>query len=62
MIATFPSLAWAMWGCPVAIAFGLQRRTIGFDKSPARLADLRAGLNRNGEISREAGRCSPRTD
>src|SRR5476651_555022 len=40
-------------GLPVAIAFGLQRRTIGFDTSPARLADLRAGLDRNGETSRE---------
>ena len=40
-------------GLPVAIAFGLQRRTIGFDTSPGRLADLRAGLDRNGETSRE---------
>ena len=40
-------------GLPVAIAFGLQRRTIGFDTSAARLADLRAGLDRNGETSRE---------
>src|ERR1700676_5379937 len=40
-------------GLPVAIAFGLQRRTIGFDTSPARLADLRVGLDRNGETSRE---------
>jgi UDP-N-acetyl-D-galactosamine dehydrogenase len=40
-------------GLPVAIAFGLQRRTIAFDTSPARLADLRAGLDRNGETSRE---------
>jgi UDP-N-acetyl-D-glucosamine/UDP-N-acetyl-D-galactosamine dehydrogenase len=40
-------------GLPVAIAFGLQRRTIAFDTSPARLADLRADLDRNGETSRE---------
>jgi UDP-N-acetyl-D-glucosamine/UDP-N-acetyl-D-galactosamine dehydrogenase len=40
-------------GLPVVIAFGLQRRTIGFDVSPNRLADLRAGLDRNGEVSRE---------
>ena len=40
-------------GLPVAIAFSLQRRTIAFDTSPARLADLRAGLDRNGETSRE---------
>src|ERR1700688_2464218 len=40
-------------GLPVAIAFSLQRRTIAFDTSPALLADLRAGLDRNGETSRE---------
>src|SRR6187402_3714720 len=40
-------------GLPVAIAFGMQRRTIGFDVSPNRLADLRAGLDRNGEVSRD---------
>jgi UDP-N-acetyl-D-glucosamine/UDP-N-acetyl-D-galactosamine dehydrogenase len=40
-------------GLPVAIAFGLQRRTIGFDTSPARLAELCAGLDRNGEVRQE---------
>src|SRR5476651_200397 len=51
-------------GLPVAIAFGLQRRTIGFDTSPGRLADLRAGLDRNGETSREelAAACLELTD
>jgi UDP-N-acetyl-D-glucosamine/UDP-N-acetyl-D-galactosamine dehydrogenase len=38
-------------GLPVAIAFGLQRRTIAFDTSAKRLADLRSGLDRNGEAS-----------
>jgi UDP-N-acetyl-D-glucosamine/UDP-N-acetyl-D-galactosamine dehydrogenase len=40
-------------GLPVAIAFGLQRRTIGFDTNPKRLADLRNGFDRNGETSRD---------
>lgn len=40
-------------GLPVAIAFGMQRRTIGFDINARRLADLRNGIDRNGESSRE---------
>ncbi len=38
-------------GLPVAIAFGLQRRTIAFDNNPRRLDELRRGVDRNGETS-----------
>lgn len=40
-------------GLPVAVAFGMQGRTVGFDISATRIADLRSGFDRNGEVSRE---------
>ena len=40
-------------GLPVAIAFGLQNRVIGFDTNEERLAELRRGLDRTNEVSSE---------
>lgn len=40
-------------GLPVAVAFGRQRRTVGFDVSPGRIRELREGYDRTGEVSRE---------
>lgn len=38
-------------GLPVAVAFGRLRRTIGFDIKPDRIAELRKGVDRTGEVS-----------
>ena len=38
-------------GLPVAIAFGKVRRTVGFDINGTRIAELRAGKDRTGEVS-----------
>jgi len=38
-------------GLPVAVAFGRQARTVGFDIDQARLAELRAGHDRTHEVS-----------
>jgi UDP-N-acetyl-D-galactosamine dehydrogenase len=40
-------------GLPVAIAFGQKARTIGFDISSRRIEELKAGIDRNGEVSAE---------
>lgn len=40
-------------GLPVAVAFGKVRETIGFDVNPVRIAELRAGHDRTGEVSEE---------
>lgn len=40
-------------GLPVAVAFGLKRRTIGFDISSTRIAELQRGYDRTGEVCRE---------
>ena len=40
-------------GLPVAIAFGKQGRTIGFDINEARLAELREGHDRTREVAGE---------
>ena len=37
-------------GLPVAVAFGKQARTIGFDVNEARLAELRGGVDRTNEV------------
>jgi UDP-N-acetyl-D-glucosamine/UDP-N-acetyl-D-galactosamine dehydrogenase len=37
-------------GLPVAVAFGKVRRTIGFDINRKRIAELRDGLDRTGEV------------
>jgi len=37
-------------GLPVAIAFGKKRRTIGFDINKTRVAELRKGYDRTGEV------------
>lgn len=37
-------------GLPVAVAFGKKARTIGFDINDARLVELRAGIDRTGEV------------
>jgi len=37
-------------GLPVAVAFGLKRRTIGFDINAARIAELVSGHDRTGEV------------
>jgi UDP-N-acetyl-D-glucosamine/UDP-N-acetyl-D-galactosamine dehydrogenase len=39
-------------GLPVAVAFGKQGRTIGFDINPKRLAELNSGHDRTGEIDK----------
>ena len=38
-------------GLPVAVAFGKVRRTVGFDINETRIAELRAGQDRTGEVS-----------
>ena len=38
-------------GLPVAVAFGLKRRTIGFDINAGRIAELKRGHDRTGEVS-----------
>ena len=38
-------------GLPVAVAFGKVRRTIGFDINAARIAELKTGHDRTGEVS-----------
>lgn len=40
-------------GLPVAVAFGLKHRTIGFDINESRISELRAGFDRTGEASPE---------
>jgi UDP-N-acetyl-D-glucosamine/UDP-N-acetyl-D-galactosamine dehydrogenase len=40
-------------GLPVAIAFGKVRRTVGFDINPVRIAELRSGYDRTGEVTSE---------
>ena len=40
-------------GLPVAVAFGKVRRTVGFDINSTRVAELRAGHDRTGEVSAE---------
>ncbi|GFO66538.1 UDP-N-acetyl-D-galactosamine dehydrogenase [Geomonas limicola] len=40
-------------GLPVAVAFAKVRRTVGFDINSARIAELRQGHDRTGEVSRE---------
>jgi UDP-N-acetyl-D-galactosamine dehydrogenase len=37
-------------GLPVAVAFGKVRRTIGFDINAARIAELKSGHDRTGEV------------
>lgn len=37
-------------GLPVAVAFGKQARTVGFDVNEARLAELREGVDRTNEV------------
>jgi len=38
-------------GLPVAVAFGLRKRTIGFDINAARIAELRQARDRTGEVT-----------
>ena len=40
-------------GLPVAAAFGKQKKTIGFDINPTRIAELRRGYDRTSEVSPE---------
>lgn len=40
-------------GLPVAVAFGLRRRTIGFDINHERIAELQQGFDRTGEVESE---------
>jgi UDP-N-acetyl-D-galactosamine dehydrogenase len=40
-------------GLPVAVAFGKVRQTIGFDVNPVRIAELREGHDRTGEVTEE---------
>jgi UDP-N-acetyl-D-glucosamine/UDP-N-acetyl-D-galactosamine dehydrogenase len=40
-------------GLPVAVAFGKVCDTVGFDINPQRIAELRAGLDRSGEVTAE---------
>jgi len=40
-------------GLPVAVAFGKVRRTVGFDINATRIAELRQGLDRTGEVGAE---------
>jgi UDP-N-acetyl-D-galactosamine dehydrogenase len=37
-------------GLPVAVAFGKVSRTVGFDVNPTRIAELKAGHDRTGEV------------
>ena len=41
-------------GLPVAVAFGRKGYTVGFDIKKARIDELSSGLDRTGEVSREA--------
>ena len=38
-------------GLPVAVAFGKVRKTVGFDINPLRIAELKAGHDRTGEVT-----------
>ena len=38
-------------GLPIAVAFGKRQRVIGFDINKAKIAELREGLDRTGEVS-----------
>ena len=38
-------------GLPVAVAFGLMRRTIGFDINSTRIEELKQGHDRTGEVT-----------
>ena len=38
-------------GLPVAVAFGRQHKTVGFDVNPERIRELREGHDRTGEVS-----------
>ena len=38
-------------GLPVAVAFGLKNRTIGFDINTERISELRQGKDRTGEVT-----------
>ena len=38
-------------GLPVAVAFGLKRQTIGFDINALRIAELKSGFDRTGEVT-----------
>lgn len=40
-------------GLPLAVAFGSRRETIGFDVSQSRVGELRSGIDRTGEVSRD---------
>ena len=40
-------------GLPVAVAFGMKRRTIGFDINSERIQELRNGIDRTGEVTSE---------
>ena len=40
-------------GLPVAVAFGLRGQVVGFDVNAVRIAELREGLDRTGEVSAE---------
>ena len=40
-------------GLPVAVAFGMKRRTLGFDINRTRISELRDGYDRTGEVSSE---------
>lgn len=40
-------------GLPVAVAFGKRKKTIGFDINPTRIAELRQGHDRTGEVTPE---------
>jgi UDP-N-acetyl-D-glucosamine/UDP-N-acetyl-D-galactosamine dehydrogenase len=40
-------------GLPVAVAFGMKARTIGFDVNPERIRELRDGSDRTGEVASE---------
>jgi len=40
-------------GLPVAVAFGRQSKTIGFDINATRISELQAGFDRTGEVSAE---------
>ena len=37
-------------GLPVAVAFGKVRKTYGFDINPHRIAELKGGFDRTGEV------------
>ncbi len=39
-------------GLPVAVAFGKVSRTVGFDINPTRIAELKAGHDRTGEVEK----------